>query len=443
MTTGRITACAFIIGYAAAPVSAAEFAYNASLSAGRSDNVGLTADNEQEEDIAAAGLRFSLAQSSARLEVDAVGDLAYVEYLDDTYDSDLLGSFAGNARFRFVPERFEWMISDNFGQVLTDPFTPPTPGNRENVNYLTTGPDATLALGSQSRLRLSGRYSLGTYEYSPLDFDTLGGGVTLERDLSSASAVSLHVTAARTEYDEATLDADYDQNDAFVRYQVTGARTSLGLDAGYTVLDRDTADDKEDGLLLRMDVVRRVSSASTISLAGGREFSNSGVAFAGMQTIGGVGQGTASGRQTAQPFLNDSAHLGWNFARQRTAFGLFASWSEQSYEDDNTLDQTLTGGGGRFSRELSPRTSLGLQAQYSQVDYQVGADYDDLYADVNFSWQLSQHMSLTATYGYYERMGDLPGSDAKENRYLLSISYGQGTPRDVLAGPQTPVDARR
>ena len=36
--------------------------------------------------------------------------------------------------------------ADNFGQVLDDPFQPATPDNRENINYLTTGPDLTFAL---------------------------------------------------------------------------------------------------------------------------------------------------------------------------------------------------------------------------------------------------------------------------------------------------------
>lgn len=433
---------AVLIGSAAAvPAVAADFAYDLRVSAGHTDNIGLTSQNEQEEDIAAAGVRFSVAQTTGRLQADAVGDFSYVEYLDDTFDSEVLGYFTGSALYSFIPERFEWMLEDNFGQVLNDPFSPPTPTNRENINYLTTGPNAALAFGSQTRLRLSGRYSLGTYEDNNLDFDTLGGELALERSLSQASSVSFHVGTSRTEYDDRSLNGDYDQTNAYVSYQVQGARTRIGVDAGYTSVDRDAADDKEDGLLLRVDMARRVSPSSTVTLSGGREFSNSGVAFASLQGNGAIGQGTLPGRQTAQPFVNDSATLGWNFERQRTSFGVAASWSEQSYEDNPQLDQKLTGGGARFRRELSPHTSLGLQAEYTQVDYRVGTDYDDLYGSLTFAWQVGQHLALSATYGYYERTADLPGGDATENRYLLTLSYGRGSPRDTPIGTQFPVDA--
>jgi hypothetical protein len=420
---------------------AADFAYQANLGLGHSDNIRRTSVNEEDEGIAAAGLRFSLAQQSSRLQMDAVGDLAYDEYLHNTFDSELVGNFAGNARFALVPQRFEWVISDNFGQVLNDPFAPETPDNRENINSFSTGPDVTFAFGSQTRLRLGARYSLATYEKSPFDFDTVSGEATLSRSLSSASNVSLNVRSAQTRYDEAALNADYDQDEAFVRYDVTGARTKLGIDLGYTRMDRDAATEAEDGLLLRLDATRRVSAASTATLTMGREFSNSANAFANMQGVGGIGLGATPGIQTTEPFTNDYVTLGWDFSRNRTSFGVYASWSDQSYEDAGTLDQTLTSIGAQVGRQLSPRTSLNLHVLYDQSDFKLpDSDYNDLGGGLIFTWQLSRAVSLSATYDYLKRSSDAPLSDSTENRYWLSIAYGRGTLRNTMAGPQFAVD---
>lgn len=443
LRTGVLTALGAAASVWSFGASAAEFDYEANLGMGHSDNIRRAPTNEEDEDIASAGLRFSFDQRSRRLQADAVGDLAYAEYLGNTYDSEVLGNFTGNARFAFVPERIEWVVTDNFGQVLSDPFLPVTPDNRQNINYFTTGPDLTLLFGSQTRLRLGGRYSLTTYEDDPFDSDSVSGQLALIRQLSSASSVSLNARYQQVSYDETALNSDYDQSDAFVRYDVTGARTHLAIDAGYSIMERDAAADSEDGLLLRLDMARRLSSSSTATLQAGREFSNAGSAFSTSQNSGIIGQQPTPGIQTAQPFTNDFATLGYNFDRNRTGFSLSASWADRAYDDGGTLDQTLTTFGAQFSRELSQRTSLTLNGSYSLGEFEVpDSDYEDLNAGVSFGWRLSQRVTLTATYGYFDRSSDRPDGEYTENRYWLSIGYGRGMPRDTLLGPSFPVDQR-
>lgn len=448
LTAGRAAAYpALVLGCSMAlPVSAANFAFETVLGAGHSDNIRLVPTNKEDEDILSAEVRFSVDQQSSRLRADAVGDFAYAEYLNDTYDSEWLGNFTGNARFAFVPQRFEWVMSDTFGQTLSDPFAAQTPDNRENINYFTTGPDVTLALGSISRLRLGARYSLATYEDNDLDFDIVGAEAALVRPLSSASEVSLNVRSSQIRYDNAALDGDYDQSDAFLGYSVQGARTRLGIEAGYTVIDRKTstvAEEEQDGLLLRLNAVRRVTAASSATLMAGREFSNSGTSFADSQSLGSVSsvQRATAGRQTAQPFVQDSVSLAWNFARNRSSFGFSASWSEQSYEDASELDQTLTEVSAYIGRELSPRTSVNLQALFNEADFQQSdADYDELDGRATFSWRVSPRVSINTSYDYVKRNSDFAGGDATENRYQVAISYGRGTLRSALSAPQFPVD---
>ena len=450
MTAGRTFAramaysSALIMGcVATARVSMAEVAYDASLGMGHSDNIRRTSANEEDESIASAGLRFSVDRRTPRLQADAVGNFSYAEYLDNTYDSELLGNFAGNARFGFVPQRFEWVVADNFGQVLNDPFAPTTPDNRENINFFTTGPDLTAAFGSRTRMRLGARYSMTMYETSPLDTDSVSAELSLLRLLSAASTISLHGRAEQIEYDETALNADYDQYEAFGRLDAAGARTDLTLDLGYTKIERDAVEDSEDGLLLRLEAARRVSASSTATLTAGREFSNSGSAFSAEQGGGVIGLDAVPGRQTAQPFTNDHVTVGWNFARGRTGFSLSAAWSDRTYEQADTLDQTITSFGAQYRRDLSARTSLTFNAAYSSGDFKTQGDYDDMNGRVAFAWRLSSAVSLNATYAHFRRNGDTPAGDYTENQVWLSLAYGHGTPRAALAGPEFAVDRER
>lgn len=423
-------------------VGAADFAWESSLTGGNSDNIRRTDADPIDETFLGAGLRFSFDKDSTRLHADVVGDLAYMEYLDNTFDSEVIGNVAATGRFAFIPERFEWVLSDNFGQVLQDPFAPSTPDNRENINYLSTGPDFTLAFGSQTRLRLGARYGLVTYQDSPLDSENTSGELALIRVLSGASSMGLHVTAARVKYKEefGGLNADYDQRESFLRYEATGARTRVSADAGYTEIERNALEGKQNGPLFRLEIVRRLSASSTGTLAGGREFANSGDAFAQGQSTGDISLGTAPGQQTVQPFTRDYATLGWDFARARTGLSLLGSWEDHSYKNNRLLDQTMATVGALIRRELSSNTQLQVHGNWSQGEFEVAAGYVDVNAGVAFVWRLSQHLSLSARYDHYTRNSEAIGGDYDENRYLLSIRYGAGQLRSRFGATEFAVD---
>lgn len=427
-----------------AQTQAANLNYEVNLGGGHSDNILRTPTNERGEDIASAGLQFSFDQQSNKLQADVIGDFAYYDYRDDTFDSEVIGNLSGGAVFTLVPEHFQWMASDNFGQVLTDPFAPATPANSENINYFTTGPDVSFDLGSVTRLRLGGRYTDTRYEESPLDSHGASVQLGLARLLSGASSVSLNVRALQESYDEDALNGDYKQNDAFVSYEAQGARTNLSVDLGYSELDRDASPDKEGGLLLRLDVARRISGYSVITLDAGEEFSSSGSAFAAAQSFGGVDLNATPGRQTVQPFTNKYGTLGWSFNRNRTTFSLDGSYSERSYDHDPTLDQTFKIFTLQVSRELSQRTSLGIAATRTNAQFeQTAADYDETTASLSFSWRLTQRVTLRVSYDYFDRSSDSPLSEYTENRYWLTIGYGRGVPRASPVVPTFAIDSSR
>jgi hypothetical protein len=437
-----LTLAALVAAQALTCAEAAQFDYQASLAAGHSDNIRRTETNPESEDIAAAGVRFSFDQQSQRLNADIFGDLAYNDYLGNTYDSELIGNVIADVRYAFVPERFEWVLADNFGQVLGDPFLPATPDNRENLNYLVTGPDFTLPLGSQMRLRIGGRYALTTYEKSPFDSDSLLGELGLIRLLSSSSAISLNARAQQVQYDDKSLNADYDVGEAFLRYEAQGARTQLRVDAGYSEIDRDAVDQKQDGPILRLEIIRRISASSTVTIGGGREFSGAGDAFAVSQSGSGASLGTAPGRQTTEPFQNDFARIAWDFSQNRTTFTLSAAWADRTYELEPTLDQTITDAAMRVRRELSQTTWLMLEAGYERAEYaQPGGNYNDLLGGVSFGWRLSRVLTLATTYSYANRSSEFPGGDYTDNRIWLSLSYGRGLPRVTRATPQFGLEA--
>jgi len=434
----RVAAAAAIL-CAAGSATAGELDYQLSLGAGHSDNVNQDPINEVDQDIATAGLKFSFDQDSAKLRADVVGDLAYYKYLDDAYDPELVGTVDASALFALLPDRITWAVSDEFGQALTDPFQSDTPNNRENINYFATGPDFIMGIGSQMRLRVGARYALANYEVTPFDSTTTGGQLALVRILSDRSSVSLNGSLEHVEYDEASLNADFDHSELFVHYEGEGARTNLKVDVGYSRLDREVSDDIESGAVFRVDASRKVSASSMLLLVAGHEFETSASLA---NDFGNVGVETAPGQQSAEPYLRDHVSLGWTFNRNLTGLGVMAYWQQNTHEINASLDQTTTSYSATYRREMSPRISLQFNVGRTGVEYEEPSpSYDELLAGASFSWRLSRNVTLDVNYDFAVRNSDDPTTDYTENRFWLAIGFGRGVPRSSRLAPTFGVDS--
>ena len=422
--------------------SAAELDYRVSAGVASSDNVRRSRDNEIDETIGIGQLQLSLDQRTNRVRADVFTDLAYYDYLDDTYESEVVGNVYADTAFSLVPDRFIWSASDQFGQVLIDPLQPSTAENRENINYFSTGPDFIVGASWPVRLQFGGRYSQTEYEDSPLDMTSTAAQLALVRKTSEQSSISLNGRIEQIEYKEESLNADFDQLEAYLHYQTAGARTNLSVDAGFAQLRRDFDDEKENGALLDVEMSRRLSGSSTLQLGFGRRFSTAAGAFIAEQGIGDGGIGGGTGSQTANPFTRDHATVGWVFRRNRTGLYVDLAWAKRTYEGVSALDQSTLTLATRYSRDLSPRATLGLGVAYGKADYEPpAADNDDLTFQTTFNWRLTRNVSLEARYDLVDRSSTAALTEYRENRFWLTIGYGQGEPRSRRSSPSFGIDA--
>ena len=189
--------------------------YGVNAGVGESDNVTLASSDKVSQTIATLNADFDVNEKSRLLEVDAKGNFSYLDYLQNAYSSQLIGRFDGAANLAIVPERLTWVLRDDFGQAALDPFTPVTPINIENVNYVSTGPDAHLRLGSTGFLNVSARYAQAQYQTSPFNSNRASGQLGVGRDLSASSTVSLNGEGERVMFDNTVVNTDFDRYSAY------------------------------------------------------------------------------------------------------------------------------------------------------------------------------------------------------------------------------------
>ena len=427
--------CALLLGPALGR-AADGLAFDVNTGLGYSDNVRRAATDEQDETIATVGLKLSYDEQSSRVNARVVSDLAYYDYLQNSYDPDVVGTFLGNVDVALVQDRLNWFVNDSFGQVLSDPFVPATPDNREDINYLATGLDGKFGLGTRTRLDAKLTYALAMYQDLPLDSNTGIGEVGVTRLLAEGSTLGLNLRGAQVHYDDSAVSAnDYDVREAALRYQLDGARTKFDLDAGYTKLERDDGTN-DDGPLLRLNVVRALASRSTLTFEAGQEFANSAEAFEAHSAGGNVGLDNYVGRQTAAPFTRRYAGLGWDATGVRTHVAVKLRWDEQRYSGQPQLNESLGSIGGDVSRDLSAALSASLNAEWGKGNYEAaGGDYTESRLGFGLSWRFTRRVALALSYDHEKRDSDSTLNRYQENRIWLTVGYQRGAPSNSISRP--------
>lgn len=438
-SSSRSAACGALVAgvlVAVQPVTAAELSYGAYLGLGYTDNVTRVSEGKQDETIATIGGQLSLDHESRRLDANVASRLEYREYLDGSYDSEVIGNLIGHAMLDLIEERFTWTLDDTFGQATQNQFAPTTPDNRENVNNLSTGPDFTLPLGSRNKMILRGRYVDVKYEDSDLGNQRTRGEFALRREISEASSMSLNATTEEVTFDDDTQFAEYDHDEGYLSYDVEAARTTLSIDGGVTQIR--SGGETDDSWLGRLEFTRQVSPALAVGIKLGHDFSDAGAAFANLQDDQPGSIDPVPVQQTASPFENTYGTIFGQFNRNRTALQLRLSYYDEQYDSQPELDRTRQTLDLSLSRDLNASLSAHASAYFSRQDFEtLDHEFTDLMAVLGLRWNFGRVSFLSFDYQFYDRNDDTAGDDYSASEVWVRLSYlvGEGVSSGAFNGP--------
>jgi len=390
-----------------------------------SDNIERLPSGGTDQTIGVVDLGFTWHEKRASLDADIDADVSHLNYFQNAYGDEFIGNFLGAVKLNLAPQLFSWEFTDNFGQVPLEPLAPITPGNRENINYFSTGPTLSLPLGSTTELDITGQYGRVDYQATtPLDSTMLTGGVSLLHDLSPLANISINAREQATRFANDQLNPDYDRREAFARFDTKGSRTELAIDLGYSRLHMAGAND--DIPLGRLQLTRRVSPSSTIGLALGHDYSDGADSFRTVQGVGGATLNTQPIIAAAVPFVGSYATLAWNFQHARTTLNLAASYFRDRYPADATLDNDRTVVDARVARQLTPTLQLALTEDLVHWEF-TGESESTTASDtvLLLRWSVGSRLSVVLAYYWAKGNGNIPTFQYTENRVWLSIGYGR------------------
>ncbi len=91
--------------------------------------------DEDDGTLASAGFGVDTSGRTPRTEYQAQGDLDWIKYPDDAFDTQAQGHFDGDVTFSIVPDTLKWYAQETFGQLVTDLFAIRTPDTIENEQF--------------------------------------------------------------------------------------------------------------------------------------------------------------------------------------------------------------------------------------------------------------------------------------------------------------------
>lgn len=372
-------------------------AYGADVGLGETDNVNLTPTNKVTQTIATADVDFGVNQQTRLLQVRAAGAFSDLNYLEGAYGNQFIGRFDGAGQLAIIPDRLVWVLRDDFGQATLDAFTPITPNNLQDVNYVSTGPNLYLRLGGTGFLNATARFADAYYQASPFDSNRLLATLAAGLQLSARSTVSLNGGAERVLFQNTTVNNDFDRYSVYARYEAHGARTDVALDLGGSRVEQhgdatgittvtepgvpatvipssltttgaphDTTTTRPLG---RLELSRVISPSAKLTFTAGRELTDGSSSFSTQQSGMISTINYAPTPLTSDVYTATYASAGWQYVRNRTTVLLTGRWEKDIYPGAAEFDLTTESAQALIERQLTHAFSAQLVGQYNKLDY--------------------------------------------------------------------------
>jgi hypothetical protein len=430
--------------------------YGADVGLGETDNVFLTPTNKVTQTIATTDGDLLVNQPGRLLDVRAVGAFSDLSYLEGAFGNELIGRFDGEVKYALIPERLIWVLRDDFGQATLDAFTPVTPNNLQDVNYVSTGPDLNLRLGGTGFFKATARYANAYFQTSPFDSNRLLATLAAGLQLSARSTISLNGGGERVLFKDTAVNNDFDRYSAFGRYEAQGARTNIALDLGGTRVEQkgdatgvttvtepgatpiaviaptgaphDTTTTEPLG---RFELGRTLSPSAKLNFTAGRELTDASSGFT-TQQAGSIGViNYAPSALTSDVYTATYATGDWQYVRYRTKIDITGRWERDRYPGAAEFNLNSESVQVTVQRRLTPAFSVAVLGRWYRNDYPNVAldptlgspESDTTTIGGAVNWRQGRWLEVQLRYDHSSYTVSQGNGGYGENRVFLTVGY--------------------
>ncbi len=403
-------------------VSAAEIDAGFRTSYGWTDNAGRSSTTTIEERLITAGFDLDVSEQTRKFEFALRSSFDFLHYADDTFDDELAGGAAASLLYWLVDERLNWIVEENYGQQLADPFAAETPANRESLNFFTTGPSFLLPIGERNQFGLEMRYSQMDYEITPIDNDRVSARLSFDHTVNEYSVFSVNVRGREVEFDDSDVVDDYEVQEYFVRYEINSPRNTLTADLGWATAD--SAGEEQEGYMFMLEWQRTLTPRTSVTFTGGSRYADEGDLFRDLQNSDDNVGRTVDVDGEDEPFRNHFIGARYDIEATRTNVVIDFSWNQDDFKFGSPLDRNVVRAELAVERELSRSFSASMFVDLYSRDYQViDRKDDDVAFGFSLDYEIGQSWSAALIGQYFDRNSTSPDANYTEKRAFIRFTY--------------------
>jgi hypothetical protein len=415
----------------AGPLQATEFAYGVGFMDQHSDNIQRVSTNEQSDTIDSLRAGFTYQERTADLIAQVQAEATYNNYLKNTFEDETLFGLESSAVWAISPQRFFWIVQDDYRQGLLNTSVPYTPANQTNVNVFITGPDFNLRLTPVHTLMFGARVGDVYTGEADADHKRFSGTAAWSYQSSQVTALSLNYEILDVKFDDTTVNNNYTSQDFYFRAESRPSRSRYLLDLGTTYINRDRGDDLR-GPLTRLTWIRQLTSQSTFGVTAGKQFSNTAADVLAAATAANLTAGLSVPSAISDVLVTGDVYDtkgGLVFYNLRgSQFGIQFQAGRHKLDYVSTPeDRKETGGSLQIDYFMSALTSITLFTDYTRTEYLdfFRNDTDEDYA-LRFNYSLTRTVSLGLEGRRISRQSTDPTSEYVDNRAFVTLLYSSG-----------------
>ncbi|MEO6170528.1 MAG: outer membrane beta-barrel protein [Lysobacter sp.] len=420
---------------------AADLEYELGMSVLHSDNIALSSFDETSDTVVSPSLRFTLDQQSSWLRTKASGSVAYLDYLSNTFDSEVRGDLAGEMLWSVLPRRIDFVVNDYLNRQPVNVLTGFNPTNQQQVNVFIAGPTFHARFSDGFRGQLDLRYA-NTYAETTDDFNGnhYNAAARLLRDTSANQSVSVNLESSQSEYDDPA--DNYRRDDAYIGYSLRLAALELTAAGGYSRVRLEDGSGDHGQPLARAAVTWSPTARSRLVAVARQGFSNAAQDLVNRTTDleGSIINELSSNDVlvSAEAVKQQELYLAYHFDSERWAFH-----AQPYYQRSRSIGTAVTGPvdpanpdpaslatrdsyGGLFAVDyrLSSRSTVSLLLAHDENRYDDIDRKDRGYiAALSLAHRLSRHWSWRADLQHRQRDSSVAAASYDENAAVFSVAY--------------------
>ena len=404
-------------------VIAATMDYNAMVSISHYENilrVNTPVDSELSESLR-VGLMFS--DDTADLTTELVAEYEVIDYRNNSVDDQNVGHLNSILLWKISPEYFEWYVSDIFTQTSIDSTLSDTPSNRQDANAFSTGPNYSIRFNQRYMMDLQLRYNNIYFEQSDYDNNRVTANVSMMYDVNSLIDVSLSLNSQAVDYDNNTINDNYNRYDLFARLEYIRGLNTVDIELGNTSIDLDN-DSRINETRYRLSVDNRRSSNSGIQLQAIRQVDDTSSSLLEVESSG--ADQYAINTSGSDVYTTTENRLIYTKAFHIGEFILSLYRTKVDYRELNTQDQDVKGVTvmNTIDTSRSSRVALGVSRLDIVYDYSV-PDRVDSYSSYSIRYTYTARRNIDLDLGF-ESISNNSNSDVysyDDNIIMLSLIY--------------------